>query len=652
MKVINIREALLQIDRDTDNKYDLTSLYESCKLSEEDKKDLVQMLSGPATPQDIGALINGKCGNCVTTESFMENYPDDLTYDDSYLFADEEDLENGVWIERASKNVMDSDGFTTDYTWYTNKDGKHIFMFGDKDIETPDEDYADWECESEQCAREWFDNYHGFEDDGDDDPLYPDFDVLDEDDKSHKEETCEKCGTTLNDQGECPYCDLGDEDVLKEEFKPEELTQEIFKTVNDFIHNELGYDNDFINDYVFIEITPAELDTTKIEVRAELNYEELTQLGSKLDKVIQAYDSDAYFEPEDAGILVAYVGPEGDEGEIDPEVVEEITDMLTSAQSLEELRDIYTKYIVPNRDNWSKKTLDEIYDVLDEVLDMFYETNGSLNEGIMDNIKKSTKKFNRKVKKNFNNKVKPKLQTLKDKANTKLTSLSVKQNFTGEIENIDDVKSLEQVMLALDKANVTAGDKKRLHKQITQKVQNLKSQGKIAKNIPTPYLNEEFDFYPNEDGTPEYAQYKYDTEHKEPRTFALDKFGTEEDIDDLRNNTDYYVNRYDIKLNFTDSTFTVSGPDSDRFIRDYKLDEAWKVTYVPEVGDRVKIIGNTKPKQVFNDSKNDYIGEEGTITYIGSEYRAMDTIEVELLGGIKEYFSPSAIEPVAKKPTI
>ena len=47
-------------------------------------------------------------------------------------------------------------------------------------------------------------------------------------------------------------------------------------------------------------------------------------------------------------------------------------------------------------------------------------------------------------------------------------------------------------------------------------------------------------------------------------------------VNDLRNNTDYYVNRYDIKLNFTDSTFTVSGPDSDRFIRDYKLDECIK----------------------------------------------------------------------------
>ena len=68
------------------------------------------------------------------------------------------------WTEVASKNVLDSDGFVTDYTWYTNGE-KHIFMFGDSDVYTPDEDYADWVCETEESAKEWFDNYNGFEED-------------------------------------------------------------------------------------------------------------------------------------------------------------------------------------------------------------------------------------------------------------------------------------------------------------------------------------------------------------------------------------------------------------------------------------------------------------------------------------------------------
>ena len=62
-----------------------------------------------------------------------------------------------------SKEVFDSDNFITDYTWYTNGD-KHIFMFGDKDITEPDEDYADWECDSEEEAQEWFDDYDEHED--------------------------------------------------------------------------------------------------------------------------------------------------------------------------------------------------------------------------------------------------------------------------------------------------------------------------------------------------------------------------------------------------------------------------------------------------------------------------------------------------------
>ena len=79
---------------------------------------------------------------------------------------------NNEWEEVDSKNVMDSDGFYTDYVWYTNGK-KHIFMFGDSDIYEPDEDYADWEVEiypgNEQNAyneaQEWFDNYKGFDDD-------------------------------------------------------------------------------------------------------------------------------------------------------------------------------------------------------------------------------------------------------------------------------------------------------------------------------------------------------------------------------------------------------------------------------------------------------------------------------------------------------
>lgn len=68
------------------------------------------------------------------------------------------------WQEVSSKQVRDSDGFWTDYTWYSDGE-RHIFIFGDKDIYGPETGSEDRECETEAEAQEWFDNYNGFEED-------------------------------------------------------------------------------------------------------------------------------------------------------------------------------------------------------------------------------------------------------------------------------------------------------------------------------------------------------------------------------------------------------------------------------------------------------------------------------------------------------
>jgi hypothetical protein len=58
------------------------------------------------------------------------------------------------------------DGFLTDYTMYQNMNtGEYVFVFGDKDIYRPEDGNFDWECETEEEAKEWFDNYVGFDDD-------------------------------------------------------------------------------------------------------------------------------------------------------------------------------------------------------------------------------------------------------------------------------------------------------------------------------------------------------------------------------------------------------------------------------------------------------------------------------------------------------
>lgn len=82
-----------------------------------------------------------------------------------------ENFSNREWQEVASKTVEDSDGFLTDYVWYTDGD-RHVFVFGDSDIYRPEDGEFDWEidivkgkeAESDKEAQEWFDSYEGFAD--------------------------------------------------------------------------------------------------------------------------------------------------------------------------------------------------------------------------------------------------------------------------------------------------------------------------------------------------------------------------------------------------------------------------------------------------------------------------------------------------------
>ena len=92
-------------------------------------------------------------------------------YDDEYVDVEEEEAEN--WNLIRCKEVTDADGFTTEYTMYEcncsdewreeNDYPKYICMFGDRVLYPPDVMNADWSGETEQEADEWFDNYHGYE---------------------------------------------------------------------------------------------------------------------------------------------------------------------------------------------------------------------------------------------------------------------------------------------------------------------------------------------------------------------------------------------------------------------------------------------------------------------------------------------------------
>lgn len=88
-----------------------------------------------------------------------------------YSSRKNKDIRASRYVEVASKEVTDSDGFLTDYTMYTNGE-TYICMFGDKDIYEPDEAYADYETENEQDAWDRFNSYVGLTEKEDEDDIY------------------------------------------------------------------------------------------------------------------------------------------------------------------------------------------------------------------------------------------------------------------------------------------------------------------------------------------------------------------------------------------------------------------------------------------------------------------------------------------------
>ena len=76
--------------------------------------------------------------------------------------------------------------------------------------------------------------------------------------------------------------------------------------------DSFGFDENEVNDYFFVDVTPIEIgedhhEAVRVEVRAEVSYDGLEKLMDALNPIIESYDSYAYFEPVEPGIIEAYV---------------------------------------------------------------------------------------------------------------------------------------------------------------------------------------------------------------------------------------------------------------------------------------------------------------------------------------------------------
>lgn len=84
------------------------------------------------------------------------------------------------------------------------------------------------------------------------------------------------------------------------------------KVSNVATSDSFGFPEDEVNDYFFVDVTPTQIgeddhEAIRVEVRAEVSYDGLEKLMDALNPIIESYDSYAYFEPVEPGIIEAYV---------------------------------------------------------------------------------------------------------------------------------------------------------------------------------------------------------------------------------------------------------------------------------------------------------------------------------------------------------
>lgn len=174
------------------------------------------------------------------------------------------------WEFIKGKMIKDSDGFLTSYDWYRNTDsGLNIFMFGEDEA---DPDYADWETESDSEAEDWFNSYTGFDEE-----------ELDESVKSSA--TAEAISKELKD-------------AAYKLFKTPKWGFESYKEIDDYINP------------IFAVSEDPKTGDIEVQVRAELDYDNLMELADVLNKVVEKYDSNSYFDAEQPGILCSFIREE------------------------------------------------------------------------------------------------------------------------------------------------------------------------------------------------------------------------------------------------------------------------------------------------------------------------------------------------------
>lgn len=356
MKKINLKESLKKMDIDSDFQFHLTGLYEACNLDDEKKKKLVQYIDG----YDIEAT-NKFLSNEASSQGLMEMCEDDLTDDE---------------LAESTRKIYDDDDCLelTGYHIYELKD------FAYQALRT--------ELEAEGIEINSFD-----------------FDSFGVQDIKCDDVECIVTGKL--------YGPLGDYEVSfavnkqsNDDSISESLTEDVDKASIESditsaalkFFKEKGLEEQ--EDYLNVEVSDTENKLIKVEVRAELSYNELTALADVLDKVVAKYDDEAYFEPETAGIITAFIDNDPEPEKVDEDIAGYWKDKFGKCTTFEQLKSVYREF-VDVRDFFNQPTVSDIYTVVDKKVEETKEVNEGFTDmlkGVGNAVKSGVKNFGQSLK--------------------------------------------------------------------------------------------------------------------------------------------------------------------------------------------------------------------------------------------------------------
>ena len=169
---------------------------------------------------------------------------------------------------------------------------------------------------------------------------------------------------------------------LTEEANPADLKTKLETAAREFIINNLGYDDDFVNDYIFVDVKKDQFadgdEAIKCEIRTELDYEECEQLANALNPIVAAEDKNAYFDMETSNVIVSYLRTDFSDDVVDEAAVAEFAPVIEAITTMERLREVYRDIRETLADVWTTATFDAVHDLIMAKAD---ELNG-VNEAV------------------------------------------------------------------------------------------------------------------------------------------------------------------------------------------------------------------------------------------------------------------------------